>query len=61
MENAEFHTPEAMAKVFVLQAAANYLAMRANTSPNYNGVMLDTDEGWDQIMAMFAVVAGAED
>ena len=60
MENAEFHTPEAMAKVFVLQAAANYLAMRANTSPNFNGVMLNTEEGWAQMMGMFEVVANAK-
>ena len=59
MENPEFHNDEAMARAFVLQAAANYLAMRANTSPNYNGIQLDTEEGWGQMMAMFDIIAQA--
>lgn len=46
-----------VALVFILQAAANYLALRAQSSPNYNGVMLDTEEGWNQLMAMMTRVS----
>jgi AcrR family transcriptional regulator len=46
-----------MALVFILQAAANYLALRAHNSPNYNGLMLDTDEGWQHMMDMMARVS----
>ena len=54
----EFASPDMMAKIFVLHAAANYLALRANSSPNFNGVPLDTDEGWAMVMDMLALVAG---
>jgi AcrR family transcriptional regulator len=53
----EFNTPENMALIFILQAAANYLALRANASPNYNGIALDSDEGWQMAMDMMASVA----
>lgn len=57
MQDPEFHTEEAMAKAFILQAAANYLALRANSSPNFNGVQLDSDEGWQSIIQMIERVA----
>jgi AcrR family transcriptional regulator len=57
MSVEEFQSPENMALIFVLQAASNYLAMRANSSPNYNGVQLDTDEGWEMMMGMIRTVA----
>ncbi len=50
-----------MARIFILQAAANYLAMRANSSPDYNGLKLDTDEGWQMVMQMLARVALGDD
>ena len=53
----EFHDEDHMALIFVLQAAANYLALRANASPNYNGIRLDTEEGWSSVMAMLERVA----
>lgn len=56
-QDPEFLGDETMAKAFVLQAAANYLAIRANSSPNYNGIMLDTEEGWGQLIAMLETVA----
>lgn len=57
MQDPEFHSDDAMAKAFILQAAGNYLAMRANSSPNFNGVQLDTDEGWQMIVDMIERVA----
>jgi AcrR family transcriptional regulator len=56
-QDVDFNNPDAIAKSFVLQAAANYLALRAHSSPNYNGLQLDTDEGWSQMMAMLETVA----
>jgi len=46
-----------LAVIFILQAAANYLALRAQNSPNYNGIMLDTEDGWNQLMAMMKRVS----
>ena len=57
MQDAAFHTEEAMAKAFILQAAGNYLALRANSSPNFNGVQLDSEEGWQTILDMLERVA----
>jgi AcrR family transcriptional regulator len=48
--------PDDVALIFILQAASNYLALKSRTSPNYNGVMLDTDEGWQSLMDMFGRV-----
>ncbi len=56
-QDPEMHDNDAMAKAFMLQAAANYLAMRANSAPNFNGVPLDTEEGWDMILDMMQRVA----
>ncbi len=33
----------------VLSAAATYLAMRSRAAPDYMGIHLDTDEGWEEI------------
>lgn len=56
-QDAEFNNPQSMAKIFVLQAAANYFALRANTSPLFNGIALDTEDGWAQVMGMLEQVA----
>lgn len=45
-----------VALIFILQAAANYLALRAKRSPHYNGIMINTEEGWGQMMDMIDVV-----
>ncbi|MCB1687991.1 MAG: TetR/AcrR family transcriptional regulator [Halioglobus sp.] len=55
-----FASKENVALIFVLQAAANYLALRAHASPNYNGVALDTEEGWQTVMSMVESVAGGD-
>ncbi len=57
MQDPAFHSDEAMAKAFILQAAGNYLALRANSSPNFNGVQLNSDEGWQMIVDMLERVA----
>jgi len=46
-----------VALIFILQAASNYLALRAKRSPNFNGIMINKDEGWQQLMAMIDTVA----
>lgn len=56
-QDPDFHNDDAMAKAFVLQAAANYLALRANSSPNFNGIQLDTEQGWQTIIDMLDRVA----
>lgn len=56
-QDPDFHNDDDMAKAFVLQAAANYLALRANSSPNFNGVELNTDQGWKMIADMLSRVA----
>ena len=45
-----------VALIFILQAASNYLAMRSRTSSNFNGINLDTEEGWQSIMDMIGRV-----
>ncbi len=52
-----FHNDDDMAKAFILQAAANYLALRANSAPSFNGIDLDTEAGWEQITSMLERVA----
>ena len=42
---------------FVLHAAANYLALRARFAPDYNGIDLDTSDGWNAAMRMLHSVA----
>lgn len=38
--------------VLILYAAIAYLGMRARRSPRYMGLRLDTDEGWEDALAM---------
>ena len=57
MEDEAFADPDAIAVIFILQAAANYLALRAHSSPNYNGIPIDTDEGWESMLSMMDRVA----
>jgi AcrR family transcriptional regulator len=42
---------------FILHAAANYLALRARFAPDYNGINLDTDSGWQAAMRMLHTTA----
>ena len=53
----EFHDPDYSALIFILQAACNYLAIRAQSAPNYNGIDISKAEGWQQMMDMVTRVA----
>jgi len=53
----EFLDPDYMALIFVLQAAGNYLALRAQHSPNYNGIDISRNDGWEMMMGMVSRVA----
>lgn len=44
--------PDYHALIFVLQAAGNYLALRAGTSPSFNGLDLASPAGWKTMMGM---------
>ena len=46
-----------MEMAFILHAAANYLVLRARFAPDYNGISLDTREGWDGAMHMLGRIA----
>ena len=48
--------PDYHALIFTLHAASNYLALRARTSPVFNGVDLSKDEGWEMLMGMLSTV-----
>jgi hypothetical protein len=45
------HEPMNRSLIIVLSAAANYLAMRTRSAPNYMGLDLDTEEGWNEILS----------
>jgi len=51
-----FGDPDMIALVLVLYAATLYLAHRAVGDPEFNGIHLDTDEGWTQVMDMVGTV-----
>jgi hypothetical protein len=42
--------------MFLLQAAANYFALRVHNSPQFNGIQLDTQEHWAQGVGMLEQV-----
>lgn len=46
-----------MEMAFILHAAANFLVLRARFAPDYNGISLDTEEGWDGAMGMLGRIA----
>jgi AcrR family transcriptional regulator len=57
-EDEEFMDADLTALIFVLQAASNYLAIRAQSAPNYNGIDISKAEGWEMMMDMIRRVAG---
>ncbi len=48
--------PDMIALMLVLYAATVYLAHRAVGDPNFNGIPLDKEEGWAQMMKMVETV-----
>jgi len=57
MSDPYFTQPEAMSVLMILHAASNYLALRAVSEPNFNGIQLDTEDGWQQMMSMIDQVS----
>lgn len=51
--------PDQLGLLFVLHAAAQYLALRARFAPDYNGIDLSTPRGWQAAMEMMAGVGAA--
>lgn len=47
--------------IIILNAALTYLAMRSRRSPEFMGLRLDTDEGWQEAMDMAREIAGLEE
>lgn len=52
LKDARYTNPQNRATIVLLNAAINYLAMRAHRSPNFMGIRLNTNEGWQEIMTM---------
>lgn len=60
-----FSDPDTSALLLVMYAASQYLALRSLSQTNFNGIPLDTEEGWSTMMSMMTrvfdnAVAGAE-
>lgn len=52
LRDARYGEPDVRGKIIIVYAALNYLAMRARRSPNFMGLRLDTEEGWEEAMGM---------
>ena len=64
-EGGVYDNPNTGALLLVMYAASQYLAMRSLNQSNFNGIALDTDQGWSTMMAMMTqvfdnAVAGAK-
>lgn len=57
MSDAYFGQQDALSTLMILHAASNYFALRAVSEPNFNGIQLDTEQGWQQVMSMIDNVA----
>lgn len=57
LETGSLGGPHALAGAFVLHAAAAYLALRARLAPDYNGVDLSSEPGWQAAMDMLRITA----
>ncbi|NKB45282.1 MAG: TetR family transcriptional regulator [Alphaproteobacteria bacterium] len=44
------------ALLLVMYAASRYLALRSLSQSNFNGIQLNTDDGWSSVMAMMTTV-----
>lgn len=64
-EGGVFDDPDMSALLLVMYAASQYLALRSLNQSNFNGIPLDTEQGWSAMMDMMTrvfdnAVAGAE-
>lgn len=55
-EGGVFDDPNSSALLLVMYAASQYLALRSLAQPNFNGIALDTEDGWSQMMTMMKTV-----
>lgn len=55
-EGGVFDNPDTSALLLVLYAASQYLALRSLSQTNFNGIPLDTEEGWSAMMGMMTRV-----
>ncbi|MBT5240996.1 MAG: TetR/AcrR family transcriptional regulator [Rhodospirillaceae bacterium] len=51
-----FDDPDTSALLLVMYAASRYLALRSLSQSNFNGVPLDTPDGWSAMMDMMTTV-----
>lgn len=64
-EGGVFTDPDTSALLLVMYAASQYLAMRSLSQTNFNGIPLNTEDGWSAMMDMMTrvfdnAVAGAQ-
>ena len=52
LQDSRYTRADIRARVILSYAAINYLAMRSRRSPNFMGLRLDTEEGWQEAMDM---------
>lgn len=51
-----FDDPDTSALLLVMYAASQYLALRSLSQTNFNGIQLDTEQGWSTMMNMMTRV-----
>jgi AcrR family transcriptional regulator len=51
-DDPRFRDPELMTVRMVMYAATMYMALRAGSDPDFNGIQLDTKAGWAKAMGM---------
>jgi len=56
LSDERYVDPLNRAKIIVLYAAINYLAMRAQRAPAFMGLRLDTRKGWNEAMGMVRTI-----
>lgn len=57
LSDPRYLEPAVRSRIVVLNAAVTYLAMRAQRAPNFMGLRLDTDTGWQEAMSMVRAMA----
>jgi AcrR family transcriptional regulator len=55
-EGGGFDDPDTSALLLVMSAASQYLAMRSLAQCNFNGITLDSEDGWQAAMGMLTRV-----
>lgn len=56
LSDSRYVEPLTRAKIIMLYAAINYLAMRAQRAPAFMGLRLDTRKGWNEAMEMVRAI-----